>query len=84
MSNKKPKTRLYINEELKAGAVHLMDGNQGHYLVNVMRIGMGEYVALFNGRSGEWLAEITKLGKGKANITVSAKGAEQIFESELW
>jgi len=84
MSNKKPKTRLYIDEELKAGAVHLMDGNRGHYLVNVMRISMGEYVALFNGRSGEWLAEVTKVGKGKANITVREKSAEQISEPDLW
>jgi threonine synthase len=84
MSNKITKTRLYIDMELKAGAVQLVTGNQGHYLVNVMRLKMGEYVAVFNGHAGEWLAEVTKTGKGKANITVREKIAEQKNESDLW
>ena len=84
MSNKNPKTRLYIDEELKAGAVHLIDDNQGHYLVNVMRIKMGEHLALFNGVAGEWIGEVTKVGKGKVKITIREKIAEQIFEPDLW
>ncbi|MBL4602072.1 MAG: 16S rRNA (uracil(1498)-N(3))-methyltransferase [Emcibacteraceae bacterium] len=84
MSNKNPKTRLYINEELKAGAVHLIDDNQGHYLVNVMRIKMGEHLALFNGVAGEWIGEVTKVGKGKVKITIREKIAEQFFEPDLW
>jgi len=84
MSNKNPKSRLYVNEPLKAGAVLLIDGNQGHHLVNVMRIKMAEYVGLFNGSEGEWLGEITKVGKGKAMVTAREKIAEQINESDLW
>lgn len=84
MSNKNPKTRLYTLQELKAGAVHLVDGNQGHHLVNVMRMKMGEYVSLFNGSAGEWLGEITKVGKGKAKVTVREKTADQTSEPDLW
>jgi len=84
MSNKNPKTRLYTPHELKAGAVHLVDGNQGHHLVNVMRIKMGDYVSLFNGHAGEWLGEITKVGKGKAKVTVREKTADQKWEQDLW
>ena len=84
MSNKNPKTRLYTPHELKAGAVHLIDGNQGHYLVNVMRMKMGEYVSMFNGHAGEWLGEITKVGKGKAKVTVREKTADQTSEPDLW
>mgnify|MGYP003757422157 FL=1 len=69
---------------MKAGATYLVTDNQGHYLVNVMRLKMGEHIAVFNGRSGEWLAEITKLGKGKANITIREKIAEQTSEPDLW
>ncbi|MBT6134253.1 MAG: 16S rRNA (uracil(1498)-N(3))-methyltransferase [Kordiimonadaceae bacterium] len=84
MSNKKPKTRLYTSQELKVGLVCLVDGNQGHHLVNVTRTKMGDYVNLFNGRAGEWLGEITKIGKGKAKITVREKTNEQTFEQDIW
>ncbi|MBT5187659.1 MAG: 16S rRNA (uracil(1498)-N(3))-methyltransferase [Kordiimonadaceae bacterium] len=84
MSNKNPKTRLYVSDPLKAGAVILIDSNQGHHLVNVMRIKMAEYVSLFNGSEGEWLGEITKVGKGKAMVTAREKIAEQSHEPDLW
>ena len=82
MSNKKPKTRLYTSQELKVGLVCLVDGNQGHHLVNVTRTKMGDYVNLFNGRAGEWLGEITKIGKGKAKITVRKKTSVHSFFCE--
>lgn len=84
MSNKKPRTRLYIDCEFKSGDIHLIDGNQGHYLVNVLRIQMGETIAVFNGCNGEWLAEIIKVGKGKAKITVCVQTAEQVSEPDIW
>lgn len=84
MSNKKPITRLYVEGEFKAGAVHLIDENQGHYLVNVMRVQLGDHVGLFNGHDGEWIGEITKVGKGKANITIREIMAAQIDEPDLW
>lgn len=84
MSNKKPKTRLYINGELKAGAVHLIDSQKGHYLANVMRVKVTEQVILFNGTSGEWMGEITKVGKGKVNVTVRELVNEQVLEPDLW
>ncbi len=84
MSNKKPRTRVYINENLCALTTFLVDGNQGHYLVNVLRINEGEYVAVFNGRDGEWLGEITKVGKGKAKITIEKKVGIQQEEKDIW
>ena len=84
MSNKKPKIRLYINAELKVGTVHLVDAQQGHYLANVMRVRVTEYIILFNGNAGEWLAEITKVGKGKVNVTVRELVREQTNEPDLW
>lgn len=84
MSNKNPRTRLYIKQDFSPGVVHLVDGSQGHYLVNVLRIKLGEYISLFNGREGEWLAEITKIGKGKAMITLREKLADQTSVPDLW
>jgi 16S rRNA (uracil1498-N3)-methyltransferase len=84
MSNKIAKTRLFIDDELKVAAVLLIDQNQGHHLVNVLRLKLTDYITIFNGRSGEWLAEITKVGKGKAMVTVREQIAEQTSGSDLW
>lgn len=84
MSIKKPRTRLYIDCEFKSGEIHLIDGNQGHYLVNVLRTQLGEMLTIFNGRDGEWSAEIIKVGKGKTKIIIGGQTATQTREPDLW
>ncbi|WP_339862050.1 16S rRNA (uracil(1498)-N(3))-methyltransferase [Paremcibacter congregatus] len=76
--------RLYIDQDLKVGAELLLDGNPGHYLVNVMRRKMGDPVTLFNGRDGDWMAEIVKTGKGRAMVVVRENIAAQVAEPDLW
>jgi len=78
------KARLYVENDLKAGQEIFLVGNQGHYLVNVMRVTAGDYILLFNGREGEWLAEITKVGKGKAAVTIREIVMAQKPEADLW
>jgi len=80
----RPRARLYVENDLKTGAKILLDGNPGHYLVNVMRLRPGEYVTLFNGREGDWRAEIIKTGKGKATLAVGENSAPQKDEPDLW
>lgn len=84
MSNKSSRTRLYINEPLKQGSSHFVDGSKGHYLLNVLRVKVDEKIALFNGCDGEWLAEMTKAKKGKAIFTVIEKIGGQTNEPDLW
>ena len=69
---------------MTADTTFLIDGNQGHYLVNVLRVKVGEYVVVFNGSDGEWHGEITKVGKGKAKITLNDKIADQKNEQDIW
>lgn len=84
MSNKSSRTRLYINEAFQVGSAHHVEGNQGHYLVNVLRVRVGDYITLFNGDQGEWHAEIIKVKKGKALLSVLEKQSNQICEPDLW
>lgn len=84
MSNKKSRTRLYIDCEFNSGDVHLVAANQGHYLVNVLRVQVGEIITVFNGRDGEWKAEVIKVGKGKAKISIGIRTAEQTEEADIW
>lgn len=84
MSNKSSRTRLFINEGFIAGTEFLVDGNQGHYLVNVLRVKIGEIVTLFNGDQGEWCAEIIKVKKGKAFLKILEQVSEQTYDPDLW
>ncbi len=78
------KARLYVENNLKTGEEIILMGNQGHYLVNVMRLKGGVHILMFNGRDGEWLAEIVKIGKGKAVVVVREMVMAQKSEPDLW
>jgi 16S rRNA (uracil1498-N3)-methyltransferase len=79
-----PKLRLYVTDDLAAGAGIALSREQTHYLANVMRAGLGDAVALFNGRDGEWAATIAALGKRGAELTVAAALRPQVAEPDLW
>ena len=57
------KARLYVEDDLAEGRTLHPSPDQQHYLVNVMRLGDGDAVALFNGRDGEWRAILQREGK---------------------
>lgn len=78
------KARLYVENDLKVAQEILLDRNQGHCLINVMRLKSGVHILLFNGRDGEWLAEIVKTGKGKATVMVREIVMPQKQEPDLW
>ena len=61
--------RLFIKKPLKHDEAIALEGDQLHYLKNVMRKNTGDQVRLFNGQDGEWLAVLEILGKkeGLAN-----------------
>ncbi|WP_204115659.1 16S rRNA (uracil(1498)-N(3))-methyltransferase [Shimia biformata] len=60
---KDAKVRLYVDHPLGQGQSVPLSREQAHYLFGVMRLAVGDVVALFNGRDGEWRAEIAEAGK---------------------
>ncbi len=58
--------RLFVPDDLGAGARVVLRQDQAHYLVKVMRQGAGAAVHLFNGRDGEWRARLAEAGKRAA------------------
>ena len=78
------KIRLFINDDLTAGAIVQLSPDQTHYLKNVMRQDAGGNVLLFNGRQGEWMAKIDSLGKKGAILSILEKTREQRSEPEVW
>jgi 16S rRNA (uracil1498-N3)-methyltransferase len=55
--------RLFVTDALGAGAQVAPSPDQARYLTSVMRLGVGDEVALFNGRDGEWRARLAEVGK---------------------
>jgi len=60
--------RLYIDDELAAGANVVMPREASHYLVNVLRLGEGAEARLFNERDGEWRCAIANAHRKAAVV----------------
>jgi len=76
--------RLFVEDVLKhAGSVPLQD-MQRHYLVNVMRLRVGDPVTLFNGRDGEWQGRVAKVGKNDCIVDVGSRLRAQRPEVGPW
>lgn len=79
----RPKTRLFVDADLSAGAVVEPREDQAHYLAHVLRLGAGATVAAFNGRDGEWRATIERQGK-KVLLRAVDPLRPQETTPELW
>ncbi len=65
--------RLFVPDVLAAGASIALPPEPTHYLVNVMRLGVGAEVRLFNGADGEWRATLVEAAKRSAALTVGSQ-----------
>lgn len=54
--------RLFADMPLEAGAI--IEPARAHYLLNVMRLKVGDAILVFNGRDGEWRAVADLLRRG--------------------
>jgi 16S rRNA (uracil1498-N3)-methyltransferase len=62
--------RLHVETPLSAGHEFTLAKEQGHYLVNVLRLSPGDAVSLFNARDGEWLCYLTEVTKKAVGLRV--------------
>lgn len=80
----KPRTRLFVQDDLADGATVVLGRDRSHYLAHVLRLVAGAPVALFNGRHGEWLAHIESLAKNRAVARLDRQLRDQVAEPDLW
>ena len=76
--------RLFVEEDLAAGAIVTLGAEQAHYLGRVMRLGAGDTVLLFNGRDGEWRARVQAVGKRDAELVPQERLREQPAATGPW
>jgi len=76
--------RLYVEEQLTAGAAVTLEGPPANYLSAVLRLRTGAQVKLFDDRTGEWLAEIVEAGKKRVSLRLVAKLREREPVPDVW
>ncbi len=75
--------RLFVEDDLAAGAAVTLAAGQAHYLRNVLRRGAGDPVLLFNGRDGEWRGALAA-GRRDCSVALDECTRPQAVEPDLW
>lgn len=76
--------RLYIDAELKAPGELMLDRDQMHHLVHVLRRAEGDLCVVFNGREGAYLARIAQVRKKQTLLELQECIAAQPAAPDLW
>lgn len=78
------KVRLFVDDDLAAGAGVELSAAQAHYLEHVLRMARGADIFLFNGRDGEWRAAIDSMGRKACTALVTEQSHEHQIGTDLW
>lgn len=78
------KVRLYVDHPLGATQPVPLTREQAHYLFGVMRLSVGDAVALFNGQDGAWQAKVAEAGKRGGILVCETLIAPQTEPPDLW
>lgn len=61
--------RLFVAQQLSAGASLAIEGAQAHYLSRVMRVAAGDAVVLCDDLTGEWAARVVAADRRSVSLT---------------
>jgi 16S rRNA (uracil1498-N3)-methyltransferase len=75
--------RLYVTPDLHAGVAIALEPAHANYLLNVLRLGSGDYVLVFNGRDGEWRARVGVDRRRGGSLTVIEQTRRQTPPGDL-
>lgn len=75
--------RLYLADDLKAGAAPLATREALNYLRNVLRLEDGASLLVFNGRDGEWQARLVARSKREWRLEMIAESRPQTVCGDL-
>ena len=78
------KIRLFVEQPLGQGNSVPMTQPQANYLFNVMRLGVGDVVALFNGQDGEWTCRVVDAAKRRGMVVCEAQTLPLQTPPDLW
>lgn len=79
-----PKIRLHLDQPLAPGQLLALSREQSNYLFAVMRLAVGDAVAVFNGRDGEYRAEVAEAGKRGGALVAQVQLRPVQTPPDLW
>jgi 16S rRNA (uracil1498-N3)-methyltransferase len=78
------KIRLFLDHPLRKAQSLPLDRDQANYLFAVMRLSVGDQIAVINGRDGEWLATITSGSKRGGELRCDEQTRALQSPPDLW
>jgi 16S rRNA (uracil1498-N3)-methyltransferase len=75
--------RLFVTGDLAPAARIGVSPEQAHYLMHVMRLGLGDEILAFNGRDGEWRARIAEARRRACALEIVAQTRTQAVGPDL-
>lgn len=75
--------RLFLTDDLSAGAEIVCAPDQVNYLVNVLRVKAGSHILVFNGRDGEWRCRVAVAQKRSCVLVPEERVRAQAPAQEL-
>ncbi|MBQ8869892.1 MAG: 16S rRNA (uracil(1498)-N(3))-methyltransferase [Alphaproteobacteria bacterium] len=82
--SKKNRIRIYVETDLKENIKVVCDEKQAHYLLNVMRLKIGDEVYAFDGKNGEFCCRIVSVGKKNCVLRIEQKFCDFFESQDLW
>ena len=81
---KKSKTRLYFDKKLSPNIMIYIKEKQHHFLKNVLRIKVKDFITVFDGVTGEWVTEVISINRDNTVLQIKKKISEIEEERDLW
>ena len=81
---KKSKTRLYFDKKLSINIMIYIKEKQHHFLKNVLRIKVEDFITVFDGVTGEWNTEVISINRDNTVLQIKKKISEIEEERDLW
>ncbi len=78
------KIRLYISQALTVNQKVVLEAQQSHYLLNVMKLKKGEILNCFDNQSGEYSCELLEISKKQAVLEVKNREKEYMQCPDIW
>jgi 16S rRNA (uracil1498-N3)-methyltransferase len=77
--------RLFVEAPLaRLSPDIVISGDRAHYLLDVMRMRVGDGVRLFNGEDGEWAARLVRIDRRSCSLRPEKQVAPQVSEPGPW
>ena len=82
--SKNIKIRLFSATPLSADIEWLPNDAQSHYLLNVLRLKIGDEIKVFDGQNGEYVGKIVSLYKKNCTVKILQKVRDMKYCPDLW